>query len=100
MIDQFKEAARYVDAGVEEHGLEGWLRLRNVDPDALRYVVGQRALRAAMLHDGIDPTKLSRTEPTSIELSAEAAAMMPLLRAVALDGIATGLTVTQLQENR
>lgn len=94
MIDRkaLLEAARNNDAMSEEYGIEEWLRRRDIDPAGLIYVVKQRALRSAMLLDGQDPTALSRTEETPVTLSDDAEAMMPILQAAVLDGIAIGVT--------
>jgi hypothetical protein len=44
-----------------------------------------------MVLDGLDPMALSRTEPTAITLGDDAQRLLPMLRAVLLDGIAIGL---------
>jgi len=95
MIDKaaLAEAARNTDAYVEEYGIEQWMRSRDLDPGAVSYVINQRALRAAMIIDGQDPSLLSRTEKTDIQLSERARELMPMLQAVVLDGIAIGMTV-------
>jgi len=89
--DELAESARYMDALSEEHGFEMWADLSNLDPDGLMYVAEQRALRAAMLIDGQDPTLLSRTEKTTITLSPEVQKLMPHLAGLSMDGIGIGL---------
>ena len=71
MIDvtALAESARYMDALSEEHDSEMWPHLFNVDQQSLHYVAQQRALRCAMILDGMDPTLLSRTEKTPVQLS-------------------------------
>jgi hypothetical protein len=94
MIDQkaFAEAARHNDAMASEYGIEEWLRKRDIDQAGLLYIIKQRALRAAMIVDGQDPTALSRTEMTTVQLSDRAEEMMEILQAAVLDGIAIGIT--------
>ncbi|HWI69517.1 MAG TPA: hypothetical protein VNS88_14280 [Nitrospiraceae bacterium] len=89
--DELSESARYMDALSEEHGFDKWADLTNVHPDGLMYVAEQRALRAAMLIDGQDPTLLSRTQKTSITLSPEVQKLMPHLTGLSMDGIGIGL---------
>ena len=92
---QLAEAARNTDALTEEYGLQETLRRRGIDLAGVMYIAEQRALRAAMIFDGQDPTKLSRTETTQIQLSPRAQEVMAILQAVALDGVAIGITVKQ-----
>ena len=82
------------DALTEEYGLQETLRRRGIDLPGDRH---RRAacLRAAMIFDGQDPTKLSRTETTQVQLSPRAEEVMAILQAVALDGVAIGITVKQ-----
>lgn len=100
MIDMnaFAEAARNNDAYVEEYGIEAWMERHGIEPEALSYITEQRALRAAMMLSGDDPTKLSRTEMTRVQLSDEAQELMPILQAVALDGIAIGVSAKTNEE--
>lgn len=93
MIDvtALSESARYLDALSEEHDSDSWPYLFNVDQESLHYVAEQRALRCAMMMDGMDPTLLSRTEKTPVQLSEEAIALMPHLTALSMDGIAIGI---------
>lgn len=93
MIDreELAESARYMDALSEEHGFERWAELANIDATGMHYVAGQRALRAAMILDGQDPTKLSRTQKTKVVLSKEVRELLPTLTAVAMDGIGIGI---------
>ena len=96
--DALLEAARYSDARSEEHGIDEWAAQNDIDLEGLMYVAQQRALRSAMIMDGMDPTLLSRTEPTEITLSDEAAAAMKYLAAVCMDGIAIGIAVSKTNE--
>lgn len=95
MIDrkQFAESARYMDAQAEELGFEGFVAAKGVDLPGLLYIAEQRALRAAMMADGQDPTKLSRTQLTAVNLSPGARQLMPILQAAVMDGIFIGLGV-------
>jgi hypothetical protein len=92
--DDLAVSARYMDALSDEYemGDMGWVnRLLNVDFEGMQYVAEQRALRAAMLLDGQDPRKLSRTEKTMVSLSPEINALMPHLTALCIDGIGIGI---------
>jgi hypothetical protein len=80
-----------MDALSEEHGFSNWAKVSNVDAFGLMYVAEQRALRAAMLMDGQDPTLLSRTEKTTVTLSEEVQKLMPHLIGISMDGIGIGL---------
>ena len=91
----FAEAARNTDALTAEYGLQETLRRRGIDLAGVMYIAQQRALRAAMIFDGQDPTALSRTETTQVQLSPRAQEVMAILQAVALDGVAIGITATQ-----
>lgn len=93
MIDvtTLSESARYLDALSEEHDSDTWPYLFNVDQQSLHYVAQQRALRCAMILDGMDPTLLSRTEKTPIQLSEMVQELMPHLTALSMDGIAIGI---------
>jgi hypothetical protein len=95
MIDKkaFSEAAQDTDAFASEYGLEEWIRSNDIDEEAMVWVLQQRALRAAMIIDGIDPRTMSRTESTEVSLRPETEALLPVLQAAVLDGIALGLTV-------
>ena len=90
-MEELAESSRYMDAISEERGFDGWCNSMNIDSEALMYVAEQRALRAAMLLDGQDPTLLSRTEKTAITLSERVRDLMPTLTALAMDGIGIGL---------
>jgi len=89
--DELAESARYMDALSEEHGFTDWARLMSLDPEGMMYVAEQRALRAAMLMDGQDPTLLSRTEKTKITLSPEVQKLMPHLTGLSMDGMGIGI---------
>ena len=92
---ELAEAARYSDALTAEYGLQETLRRRGIDLAGVMYIAEQRALRAAMIFDGQDPTELSRTETTQVQLSPRAEEVLAVLQAVALDGVAIGITVKQ-----
>lgn len=94
MLDKkaFANAARAADALSGEWGLDQWMIRNDVDADALLWVSEQRALRGALLHDGIDPRSLPQNKPTPVSLSDEATKLMPLLQAAVMDGIAIGIT--------
>jgi hypothetical protein len=96
--EEFAEAARYADAGAMEHGFAEYLELIGVDMEGLLYVAEQRGLRAAMLADGQDPSRLSRTEQTEVRLSRQARQLMPLLQAAVIDGIAVGLAAAKKKD--
>ena len=89
------DAARYTDALTEEYGLQETMRRQGIDLAGVMYIAEERALRAAMIFDGQDPTELSRTETTQVQLSPPAQEVMATLQAVALDGVAIGITVKQ-----
>ena len=91
----FAEAARDTDALTEEYGLQETLRRLGIDLTGVMYIAEQRTLRAAMIFDAHDPTDLSRTETTQVQLSPRAQEVMAILHAVALDGVAIGITVKQ-----
>ena len=78
----FAEAARNSDALTEEYGLQQTLRRRGIDLAGVMYIAQQRALRAAMIFDGQDPTELSRTETTQVQLSPRAEEVLAVLQAV------------------
>ena len=92
-VNELAEAARYMDAMAEEHGFTEWTKLSGIDADALQYVANQRALRVAMMMDGQDPSKLSRTVKTTVSLSPRIQKLMPHLTVLAMDGIGIGLDV-------
>lgn len=48
-----------------------------------------------MIFDGQDPTERPHTEPTQVQLSPPTQEVMAILQAVALDGVAIGITVKQ-----
>jgi hypothetical protein len=89
--DQLAESARYMDALSEEHGFDGWAKMSGIDAEGLNYVASQRALRAAMLLDGQDPRKLSRTRKTKVKLSQTIQDLLPALTALSMDGLAIGI---------
>ena len=92
---ELADAARYTDALTEEYGLQETMRRQGIDLAGVMYIAEERALRAAMIFDGQDPTELSRTETTQVQLSPPAQEVMATLQAVALDGVAIGITVKQ-----
>src|SRR3954454_5480899 len=89
--DELAESARYSDAMSEEHGFEGWAKHQGIEVDGLHYVAAQRALRAAMLMDGQDPSLLSRTEKTRINLSPHVEVLLPSLTALTMDSLVIGI---------
>lgn len=89
--DELAESARYMDALAEEHSYTDLARMMDLDPEGWQYVAEQRALRAAMLMDGQDPTLLSRTEVTSVKLPLWLQQLMPALTTLAMDGIVIGV---------
>ena len=90
-VKELAESARYMDAMAEEHGFNKWADLNDIDAESLHYVANQRALRAAMLLDGKNPSLQSRTEKTMVTLSPEIEKLMPHLTTLAMDGIGIGL---------
>ena len=97
-IDELAEAARFQDALSEEHDFDDYCRIIGVDYDGFQYLANQRALRCAMMLDGLDPSKMSRTEKTPINLSPRAQQLMSHLTALAMDGIAIGLHAGRQRE--
>jgi len=95
MIDKraFSEAARDSDALAGEHGIEECLRRMDIDEEAIHWCIQQRALRAAMIHDGLDPRLMPMDRPTPVNLSSDAESLLPLLQAAVLDGIVLGMLV-------
>jgi hypothetical protein len=92
--DDLALSARYMDALSDEYEGEGqgWVNaLLDVDYEGMYYIASQRALRAAMILDGQDPTALSRTEKTPVKLSPEVERLMTALTALSMDGITIGL---------
>jgi hypothetical protein len=88
--DKLAEAARYADARTEElGGLVEWCKANDIDADGLMHVAEQRALRACMMIDGLNP---NQTQRMTVRLSPEANALMPLLTAACMDGVAIGYT--------
>ena len=92
---ELADAARYTDALTEEYGLQETMRRQGIDLAGVMYIAEERALRAAMIFDSQDPTELSRTETTQVQLSRRAQEVMAILRAAALDRVAIGITVKQ-----
>ena len=90
--DDLAESARYMDALSEEHGFEKWAELQSIDPEGMAYVAQQRALRAAMLLDGQNPSALSRVVKTKVVLSSRVLDLLPALTALAMDGIGIGIS--------
>ena len=90
-IGELAESARHQDALSEEHEFEDYCRLIGVEIQGFQYIANQRALRLAMMIDGQDPRKLSRTEKTAINLSPEVRQLMPHLTSLSMDGIAIGI---------
>ena len=66
---ELADAARYTDALTEEYGLQETMRRQGIDLAGVMYIAEERALRAAMIFDSQDPTELSRTETTQVQLS-------------------------------
>ena len=89
--DELAESARYTDALSEEHGFDTLAELQQIDGQGLMYVAQQRALRAAMLMDGQDPGKMSRTKKTKIVLPPMIRELLPALTALAMDGLWIGI---------
>ena len=52
-----------------------------------------------MMIDGLDPTKLSRTEKTPVDLSGPVRMILPTLQALAIDGICIGISVKSNEES-
>ena len=97
--DELAESARYMDAISEERGFNGWADTMKVDGEGMVYIAEQRALRAAMIIDGQDPTKLSRTEKTTVHLSEEVQKLMPHLVGLNMDGMGIGLHAGRRQDD-
>ena len=90
-FDELAESSRYMDALSEEQGYDAVVSLNGIDSEGLLYVAQQRALRAAMLMDGQDPSKLSRTVKTNVTLTKQIELMLPSLTALALDNLIIGV---------
>jgi hypothetical protein len=97
--EELSEAARYTDALAEENNYETVIQRLDADPAGLMYVAQQRALRVAMVIDGMDPRTMSRTEKTAIKLSDQAESLMTHLTALAMDGITIGMAAKQIESN-
>jgi hypothetical protein len=93
--EQFAEAARYADAGAMEHGFEEYLKQIGVDLEGLLYIADQRGTRAAMLADGQDPSRLSRTQQTVVRFSPQIRRLLPYFQSAVIDGIAIGLAAAK-----
>jgi hypothetical protein len=90
--DQIAEAARYADAGAEEHGLQTYLRGHDIDHEGLMYVANQRALRAVMIERGQSPNV---TRPTPVNLTREELNRMVTYAALFMDGFVVGVSIEQ-----
>ena len=89
--DAIATACRENDEQVQAiGGLTQLLADHDVDGPGLANVAQQRALRVAMMLDDQDPTKLTSTEPITIELSEEIHGLMPFLASLFLDGFMAG----------
>ncbi len=92
--DQIAAACRHIDAiSEEQQDFRAYMAERGVDAEGLTYIALQRALRAAMILNGQDPTKLSRTEFTPVSLPRELEAILPNLAALFIDGFAVRMQV-------
>jgi hypothetical protein len=91
-LDDIARAARYADALAEEIGFEAVFARFDLDKDGLLYMQEQRALRMAMIHEGRDPRRLSRSQPVSVQLRPASRRLMPAFGAAWLDGFLTGFT--------
>jgi hypothetical protein len=93
MLDRkkFAEAVRYADARSDEIGPQAYLASKNIDIEGLAFVVRERALRLAMLYDGVSEAEMRRinatNEPTAVRLSPEAEALLPYFGAAIMDGV-------------
>jgi hypothetical protein len=96
--DELAEAARYADARAEELGLQEWAKQVGVDIDGLVYVANQRALRAAMIVDGQDPTNMPLDRMTTVRLSPAVRELLPFLTTVVIDGFALGFTAKHKED--
>lgn len=92
MIDRARlaRAASDADRAVELAGLPAWALARDIELSALMHVAEQRALRSAMLLDGLNPN--DRTTHL-VKLSPGARALMVPFAGVWIDGLAAGLTI-------
>jgi len=102
VIDQAKlaEAARRANAIAEEHGIEKWAELMDVDINAFVYMANQRALRcAALLVDGASPLDFEAAAAKPVRLSPRAQTLMSLITAAEMDGLSIGLTLLAQNKN-
>jgi len=103
VIDQAKlaEAARRANAIAEEHGIEKWAELMDVDINALVYMANQRALRCAMLLiDRVSPLEFETAAAKPVRLSPRAESLMSLITAAEVDGLTIGLTLLAQQQSK
>jgi len=85
-------AARKSDKAAKELGsLELVVETMGIDFQGFHYIMDQRAMRAAMLLDGQDPTKMSQAVMTPVRLSERANRMMTVLTAAVIDGFMIGM---------
>lgn len=97
--DELYEAARYLDAQSDEGlTLPEITKGLDVEQDGLDATAEQRANRLAMLLDGQDPRKLSKTEVTHVKISADIARLIPLFMSIWLDGCSVGLRAEQTRQ--
>ena len=100
--NEIAEVSRYLDAQSEEgRDFEDLMRARGIDPEGLVRGAEQRAMRAAMVASGVDPTVLSRDMPTrwqeilgDLPAPDKIAALMPMLQLAYIDGFIAGRTVS------
>jgi hypothetical protein len=93
--DEIAEAVRYADARAEELGLPALCEAEDIDLDGLSYVAEQRGLRAAMMLDGQDPGKLSRSQATVVQLPPHIQKLVPFLATVWMDAFFAGRSAKQ-----
>lgn len=91
--DKIAEAARYADTRMAEIGLPAWMEAYDLDQEGLVYVANARALRAALVLEGRDPTAMPASWLSLVRLEPATERYVPLLTANWLDGFASGFTV-------
>lgn len=84
------EAAQEIDSVSDEKGIAEVCRLLGVAPDALTRAAEQRALRMGVLMAGTDPTTVDLDK---VLLPREIQRLIPILGAMYMDGLATGIEI-------
>lgn len=95
-------AARYGDAGAEEHGLQRYMQdSLGLSLEVALYVARQRSMRMVLMGSRGPEfiTQMSRTEMTHIRLRKDEEEAISDLTVLYLDGIALGYLARKMEQN-